>query len=346
MNRKISSGSDCFIIAEVGVNHNGDMQLARELVRAAASTGADAVKFQTFKSEYLVSKAAPKAEYQKKTSAADESQYEMLRRLELSEEAHHELKELCRENGIIFLSTPFDDASVELLARLDVTAFKLSSGEVTNLPFLKNVASHGKPVILSTGMAYLDEVRAAVDAIKATGNDQLILLHCVSNYPADPADANLKAIQSLAEHFSLPVGFSDHTPGIVVAPAAVALGACVIEKHLTLSCDLPGPDHRASLEPGDFKAMVQAIRTVESALGDGVKRPVQAELVNIPIGRKSLHWSKSLRSGSFVRPEDLSALRPGNGISPAELESLLNKRLARDVSQGEMVCRDDFECLV
>ena len=284
--RAIGAGHQCFVIAEAGVNHNGDVKLARALVDAAIAAGADAVKFQTFRAEQLVTADAPKADYQQHTTGSDESQLAMLKRLELDEHSHRELLAYCGAKRILFLSTPFDETSADFLESLDVAAFKLPSGEVTNLPFLRHVARKHKPIILSTGMATLSEVSHAVDAIWQEGNRSLVLLHCVSNYPADPADSNLRAMATLGDAFGVPAGFSDHTMGDAMALAAVALGARVIEKHLTLDRALPGPDHQASMEPDAFRQMVERIHDVESGLGTGRKQPVAREAAVARVARK------------------------------------------------------------
>ena len=340
--RVVGAGQPCFVIAEAGVNHNGDIELARRLIDVANEARADAVKFQTFKAERVASREAPKAEYQEQCTDQGESQFEMLRRLELSPEMHRELMACCRCRQAMFLSTPFDEESADLLDSLDVPAFKLSSGEVTNLPFLSHVARKGKPIILSTGMATLDEVAEAVRTIEAAGNTKLVLLHCTTNYPADPRCVNLRAMRTLSAAFGYPVGFSDHTPGIEVSLAAAALGACVIEKHFTLDRNLPGPDHQASLEPSELQALVHGIRNVESALGDGIKRPAASELVNLPVARRSLHWRRSLAAGAVIDAQDLIALRPGTGIPAGKLPSLLGRKLATPVTEGKMVRPEDL----
>lgn len=341
--RTIGSGHPAFVIAEAGVNHDGDLDRARQLVDAAVNAGADAVKFQTFSAERLVSRAAPKAEYQLHHTDSAESQFEMLRRLELPEQAHRELLDYCTEKGVLFLSTPFDERSADFLDELGISAYKISSGDVTNHPFLAHIAGKQKPIILSTGMATLGEVELAVNCIREAGGRDLVLLHCVTNYPAEPKDCNLRAMRTMADAFELPAGWSDHTPGIEVSLAAVALGACVIEKHFTLDRSLPGPDHQASLEPDELMALVKGIRAVEQALGDGVKQPVSAEMANTPIARKSLHWNRALPAGAVVSFGDLIALRPGMGISPSEMSSLVGRKLARAVDASEMVSESDLE---
>src|SRR4029453_1715547 len=286
--RRIGPGAPVFIAAEAGVNHNGDPALARRLVDAAAQCGADAVKFQTFRVAALVSRRAPKAGYRVETTGAGESQRDMLAGLELSLEVLAELKDRATKHGLIFFSAPFDEESADVLDALAVALFKVPSGEITNLPLLRHVAAKGRPIILSTGMADLEEVGQAVAAIRAAGDPPLAVLHCLSAYPAPVGEVNLRAMDSLASRFGCPVGFSDHTLGIEIAVAAAARGAAIIEKHLTLDKTLPGPDHRASLDPAEFGAMVRAIRAVESALGDGVKRPMPSEADTRRGGRKGL----------------------------------------------------------
>ncbi len=315
--RTVGPGHPCFIIAEAGVNHNGDLALAKRLIEAAAKAGADAVKFQTFRGERLVSPTARKAAYQTAATGAHESQLDMIRRLELPDVAFGELKRHCTACGVLFLSTPFDEESADLLEDLGVAAFKIPSGEVTNLPLLAHVGRKGKPVILSTGMSTLEEVRAAVDTLRQAGAQDVVVLHCVSSYPADPADANLRAMATLADAFHAPVGYSDHTPGIEVALAAAALGACVIEKHVTLDRTLPGPDHRASLEPVELAALIRGVRTVESALGDGRKRPVPSEADTAAVARRSLVAARDVPAGATLTEDTLAVLRPGTGLSPA-----------------------------
>lgn len=334
--RKVGPGRPCFIIAEAGVNHNGRLDLALELVDAAAAAGADAVKFQTFRAELLATGDAPKAEYQRSSKGNGESQFDMLKRLELTEEDHRALVARCRERGILFLSSPFEEESADLLERLGVAAYKLPSGEVTNLPFLEHVARKGKPILLSTGMATLREVDAAVDAILRAGNRRLVLLQCVSEYPADPAEANLRAMASLRDAFDCPAGFSDHTPGIAVSIGAAALGASVVEKHFTLDRGLPGPDHRASLEPGELADLIRGIRAAESALGDGEKRPGAGESATAAAARKSLVAACDIPEGTLLAPEHVAARRPGTGIAPGERERLIGRRTRVAVPAGTL----------
>lgn len=326
--RRIGAGYPCFVIAEAGVNHNGRLDLARRLVNKAKQAGADAVKFQTFKAEQLVTHSAPKAEYQRRYTGSAESQFEMLRRLELSPKAHQTVLDLCSRCGILFLSSPFDEQSADFLDSLGVAAYKIPSGEITNLPFLIHVARLGKPMIISTGMSTLGEVETAVNAVWKAGNRDLILLHCVSNYPANPADINLRAMQTLETAFGIPVGYSDHTPGVEVSLAAVALGACVIEKHFTLDRALPGPDHQSSLEPDELASLIQGIRLVESALGHGRKEPAASEANTAAAARKSLVAACDIPAGIPLTKEKIAIRRPGTGLPPA-LSSFVIGRTSR-----------------
>jgi N-acetylneuraminate synthase len=334
--RAVGPGRPCFVIAEAGVNHNGDPDLALELVDAAAASGADAVKFQTFSADAIASAGAGKAAYQQRLTGGG-SQREMLRRLELPWTAWTALKQRAAERGIAFLSTPFDPPSADLLARLGLDAFKISSGDLTCHPLLRQVAAAGRPMILSTGMAQLDEV---ADAVTLLAGHPIALLHCVSSYPAPTDAANLRAMDTLARRFAVPVGWSDHTPGWEVTVAAVARGACIIEKHLTTDRSLPGPDHQASLDPQQFTAMMQALRTVEASLGDGLKRPHPSELEARRIARKSLVAARDLPAGTVLREDDLACMRPGDGLSPARLPELLGRRLARPLAAEEPLTTD------
>jgi N,N'-diacetyllegionaminate synthase len=329
--------SSVFVIAEAGVNHNGSLDLAIELIDAARAAGADAVKFQTFRADQLAARAAIKAPYQERTTSSEESQFAMLQRLELDAEAHRRLLAYCRQAGIQFLSSPFDEASADLLESMDVPLYKIPSGEITNLPFLRHLASKGRPLILSTGMSTLGEVEEAVTTIREAGNPPLTLLHCVTEYPAPYAEINLRAMETLRVAFGLPVGYSDHTPGIEIPVAAVALGARVIEKHLTLSRTLPGPDHHASLEPAEFAAMVTAIRHTEAALGSSIKAPAACELPNRPVARKSLVAARALPAGHVLATGDLLIRRPGSGLAPKYLSAFLGRTLRRPVVEEEML---------
>jgi N,N'-diacetyllegionaminate synthase len=331
------------VIAEAGVNHNGDLDLAKKLVDAAAEAGADAVKFQTFSADRLVTRKAPKAEYQKRRTDASESQYDMLKKLELSEAAQRELQARCQERGILFLSTPFDEQSADFLERLGVPAFKIPSGEITNAPFLAHVARKGRPMIVSTGMSTLEEVKDAVDTIRTAGNPPLVLLHCVSNYPADPRDVNLRAMSTLAQAFGVPVGYSDHTLGVAVGIAAMALGACVLEKHLTMDRSLPGPDHCASLEPRELMTLVCDGRNVELSLGNGIKMPTSAERELAAVARKSLVAARDLRAGTILQADMLVARRPGCGLPPSMLSHIVGKRTGRHIREDELLRVEDLQ---
>jgi N,N'-diacetyllegionaminate synthase len=337
---EIGPGHPCFVIAEAGVNHDGDLVLAHRLIDEAADAAADAVKFQTFTPELLVSPSAPKATYQNERDNSP-TQAEMLRRLALDEDAHIELKDHAQSRDLIFLSSVFDSPAVELLDRLEVAAIKIPSGELTNAGLLREVAATRRPVLMSTGMATLDEVDRAMEPFIETGSS-VALLHCVSSYPAPPAEVNLRAIGTLRDRFHVPVGWSDHTLGITIAGAAVALGANVIEKHLTLDRNMAGPDHLASLEPPDFEAMVASIREIESALGDGTKMPSPAESEIAMVARKSLHWRRAVAVGEPITADDLVALRPGTGLPPTELEHVVGRSVAVPTTPGTLVTPDQL----
>jgi N,N'-diacetyllegionaminate synthase len=328
------------IIAEAGVNHNGDIDLAKKLVVEAAAAGADLVKFQTFLANKIVSSTAPKAKYQKLTTASGESQFEMIQKLELSRKSHEVLIEECRRQGIGFFSTAFDSESFEMLLDLGcVDLIKIPSGEITNLPLLRYMTRLGKPVLLSTGMANLSEVEAAIQVIEASGTPRhlITILHCTTEYPTPMKEVNLKAMISMKQAFGVEVGYSDHTPGIEVAIAAVALGAAVIEKHFTVDRNLPGPDHKASLEPNELKAMVNAIRNIEVALGDGVKQPSRSELKNKPIARKSIVARREIKAGELFSEDNLAAKRPGTGISPMCWDEIIGKIARRNFAVDELI---------
>ncbi len=330
------------VIAEAGVNHNGDLDLARQLVDIAADAGADLVKFQTFSADRLATRDARKADYQASTTGAGESQHAMLRRLELSEDAHRMLIAHCAQRGIGFFSTGFDIECVDLLVRLGLQRFKIPSGEITNLPYLRHVgrlASHGCPVILSTGMATLGEIDAALGVLENAGTEreQITVLHCNTDYPTPAHEVNLHAMTSIGKAFGVAVGYSDHTEGIAVAIAAVALGASVIEKHFTVDRSLPGPDHPASLEPGELKALVAAIRSIELALGDGIKRPTPGELKNRPIARKSLVALRPIAAGERFSADNLTAKRPGTGLSPMRWDEMVGQPAARAFAADELI---------
>jgi N-acetylneuraminate synthase len=332
--RAVGEGEPVLIVAEAGVNHNGSAERALELVDAAAEAGADAVKFQTFDAASLASESAPLSAYQRSGTEA-ESQVAMLRELELPAEAFERIAERSAERGMLFLSTPFDEAGAELLAELDVPAFKVGSGDLTNTPFLASLAARGRPILLSTGMAILEEIREAVEAVRGGGDPGLALLHCVSGYPTPPEQANLLAIDTLRREFELPVGYSDHTTGLEVSLAAVARGAVVIERHYTLDRGLPGPDHSLSLEPGELAELVVGIRKVEAALGDGEKRPMPVEEENMAVVRRSLVAARDLGTGERVGREDIEIKRPGGGMAPSRLDQLVGAELTRPIHAGE-----------
>ncbi|TCP57849.1 N-acetylneuraminate synthase [Tumebacillus sp. BK434] len=351
-----------YILAEAGVNHNGSLDLAKQLIDAAVEAGADAVKFQTFKTEKLVSKAAEKAEYQKETTGAQESQYEMIKKLELDEDAHRVLIEHCGRRGIQFLSTPFDMDSVDLLAgTFDLPRLKAPSGEITNAPLLLKMARTGKPIIVSTGMSTLGEVETALGVLAYgyLGGDEpsaeafqaayaaeagqrmlqekVTLLHCTTEYPTPYGDVNLRAMDAMGQAFGLPVGYSDHTQGIAVPIAAAARGAVLIEKHFTLDRTLPGPDHQASLEPDELKAMVDGIRQIEAALGVAVKVPVASELKNKPVARKSLVAARAIAKGELFTAENVTVKRPGTGKSPLYFWDVLGRTAERDYQEEDPI---------
>jgi N,N'-diacetyllegionaminate synthase len=328
------------IIAEAGVNHNGSLDLAKKLVDAAAEAGADYVKFQTFKAETLVSKAAKKAAYQlQNTGPGDESQWAMLKKLELDEEKHRLLIDYCASKQIKFLSTAFDLQSIDLLHALGIDLFKIPSGEITNLPYLQKIGALGKPVIVSTGMATLGEIEAALEVLVNAGTamEHITVLHCNTEYPTPMQDVNLRAMLGIKEAFKVQVGYSDHTLGIEVPIAAVALGAVCIEKHFTLDKTMEGPDHKASLEPHELKAMVAAIRNIEQALGHGVKKPSASESKNKVIARKSIHMAHPVPAGQVLSAADLIMKRPGHGISPMQLNEVLGKTTAIALQEDEML---------
>jgi N,N'-diacetyllegionaminate synthase len=333
----IGTGYPCFIIAEAGVNHNGSLDMACQMVEVAAHAGADAIKFQTFKAEKLTTANAPKAAYQVEATGVSGNQLEMLRKLELSYSDFKKLFDECRKNNILFLSTPFDEDSTDFLDSLNMEAFKISSGEVTNLPFLAHIARKGRPVILSTGMSYLNEVDLAVRVIQSNGNHDLVLLHCTSSYPADPADVNLRAMLTLGQAFQVPVGFSDHTMGIEIPLAAIAMGASVIEKHFTLNRSLPGPDHQASLEPSELDVLVKGIRKVEASLGHGRKEPVESEVNTAAVARKSIVARVDIPKGTVLNDAHLIMMRPGTGLPSAMLEHVIGRMARVDIPAGALI---------
>lgn len=331
------SKNTTFIIAEAGVNHNGSFDLAKQLVDKAVWAGADCIKFQTFNSKNLVSKNAQKAEYQKKTTDSSETQLDMLKKLELSKEEFIELRDYCNQKGMQFLSTPFDLESIDFLASIGVKTWKVPSGEITNYPFLRAIGKRKESVIMSTGMCTLDEVRDAIEVLKTFGTSDITLLHCTTEYPAPYDSVNLKAMLTLQNEFGYRVGYSDHTNGIEIPVAAVAMGATVIEKHFTLDKNMEGPDHKASLEPEELKQMVLSIRNVEVALGNGIKQPSEAEKNNIAIARKSIVAACDINKGEVFTEDNLTAKRPGNGISPMKWNDVLGKVANCDFLVDEMI---------
>ena len=328
-----------FIIAEAGVNHNGSLEIAKKLIDVAAEAGVDVVKFQTFKTENLVSTEAPMAEYQKNNTSADGSQFEMIKKLELDEETHIRLIDYCKKKGIGFLSTPFDHESIELLHNLEIPLFKIPSGEVTNLPYLRHIGRMGKPIILSTGMSDMKDIEQALIVLTGAGakRHDITILHCNTEYPTPMQDVNLKAMLSIKEKFGVKVGYSDHTLGIEIPVAAVALGAEVIEKHFTLDKNMEGPDHKASLDPNELNQMVKVIRNIEKALGDGVKKASESERKNIIIARKSIVAGRNICKGEILSDENLKVKRPGSGINPMMWDSIIGQKAKRDFLTDELI---------
>lgn len=323
-----------FIIAEAGVNHNGSIELAKKLINIASECGCDAVKFQTFKSENLVSKIAQKADYQKNNTDSSENQLEMLKKIELSQNDFIELQKYCEDKNILFLSTPFDIESIDFLASLNIPIFKIPSGEINNLPYLRKIATFKKDIILSTGMSTIEEIAQAVSVLDGC---KISLLHCTTEYPCPYCDVNLKAIQTLKDRFNLEVGYSDHSEGIEVAIAAVAMGASIIEKHFTLDKNMQGPDHKASLEPSELKEMVQCIRNIEQALGTGEKIPSASEVKNVKIARKSIVAKTDIKMGDILNEENLTVKRPGTGISPMQWDKIIGTVAEKNYQEDELI---------
>lgn len=327
-----------YIIAEAGVNHNGSLKLAKEMVIKARESGADAIKFQTFKSERVVSSLAKKAAYQiKNTGSADESQLEMVKKLELSFDDFRELQAFSKEKDIQFLSTPFDLESIDFLNQLEMPFWKLPSGEVTNYPYLVKIAQTQKGIVMSTGMCTLDEISESLSVLRTNGAGKIVLLHCNTEYPTPMEDVNLKAMSTLKKTFDTPIGYSDHTKGIEVPIAAVAMGATIIEKHFTLDRNMEGPDHKASLEPSELKAMVQAIRNIEKAIGTGKKKPSVSEVKNIVIARKSIVANQPIKKGEIFTEQNITTKRPGTGISPMKWRQVLGQKATRDFTEDELI---------
>lgn len=326
-----------FIIAEAGDNHNGSYENALKLVDKAAEAGADCVKFQTFITENVISKFAEKAEYQKENTNAEETQFEMVKKLELSFDEFRKIKEYCDEKKILFLSTPFDLDSIEFLQSIDIPFWKIPSGEITNLPYLIKIAKTGKDVIMSTGMCQMEEIKEALEILKENGAGKVTLLHCNTEYPTPFCDVNLNAMKTIKEECHVQVGYSDHTIGIEVPIAAVAMGACVIEKHFTLDKDMEGPDHKASLEPEELKEMVTGIRNIEKAMGNGKKCPSESEQKNIIIARKSIVANCDIKKGEILTEDKLYIKRPGNGISPMKWYEVIGKEAIKDFKKDELI---------
>ena len=332
MNKKV------FIIAEAGVNHNGDLELAKELINKAAEAGVDAVKFQSFKADKLVSKDAPKAEYQiKNTGKEEENQYDMIKKLELSYEDHLELIEHCKKKNILFLSSAFDLESIDVLEELNIPLFKIPSGEIENVPYLRKIAKTGKPIILSTGMSTMEDIKFSLKTLKDNGAKEITILHCNTEYPTPMEDVNLLAMLDIKNKFNVKIGYSDHTLGIEVPIAAVALGAEVIEKHFTLDKTMEGPDHKASLEPQELKAMTTAIRNIEKALGNGVKELSKSEAKNRSIARKSIVSAKDIKKGDVLTEENITTKRPGTGLSPKLWDSVIGTIAKKDYKKDELI---------
>jgi N-acetylneuraminate synthase len=336
-NTFIGPGERAFLIAEIGVNHNGSIALAKKLIDKAYQAKVDAVKFQTFSADRLVTRNAPQAKYQEENTKKDQTQYQLLKRLELTPDDFYELKKHCQQLGIQFLSSPFDEEAVNLLEEIGVEAYKIPSGEITNLPYLAHVASKNKPVILSTGMATIPEITEAVKIIKSIGNQEIILLQCTSSYPTKPEDANLRVMDTLRSLFNCPVGFSDHTLGCEIAIAAVAMGADVVEKHFTLDKSMEGPDHKASINPKDLIYLVQSIRKIEAAIGDGKKIPTQEEKNISKFVRKSIYANQDIHANERITNEKLVIQRPGDGLPPSALKSILGKKAKVTIKKGTKI---------
>ncbi|MCL2687827.1 MAG: N-acetylneuraminate synthase [Methanobrevibacter sp.] len=330
----IGDNEKIFIIAEIGVNHNGDVNLAKKMIKEAAKAGAGAVKFQTFIAEDMLTKDTKKAKYQEKNSKGS-SQIEMIKELELSEDDFFELSQYAEEKNVLFLSSPFDTKSVDLLDKLDISGFKIGSGELNNFELIEHIESKGKPIIISTGMSTLEEIQETFDFIN--NKDKLIILHCITGYPSNYEDANLKFISTLKREFKVPIGFSDHSPGIELAIASVGLGVCLIEKHFTLDKTLPGPDQGASLNPNEFKAMVDAIRNVEIGMGTGERTLCESELEIKKVARKSIVANVDIPKDSILNSHMLTIKRPGTGIEPKHLKSLLGRKTKVDIKKDDLI---------
>lgn len=338
----IGENKPCFIIAEVGVNHNGDISIAKKLVDAAINAGADAIKFQTFKAEGVVTKNIDIAPYAKKNLGKNSKQYDMIKKLELTYDEFKKLKKYCDKKNIIFLSTPHSFDAIDFLDGL-IPAYKFGSGDLTNIPSLRYTAKKGKPIILGTGMSNIQEIKKAIDAIKSKGNNKIIVLHCTTNYPCKLDDVNLKAMITIKEKFDCLVGYSDHTKGALVPIMAVAMGACTIEKHFTLDKKMKGPDHKASMEPDEFKKMITEIRNAEKALGSPIKKPTDAEKTIIKFVRKSVVAKKDIKKGKIITKDSLLIKRPGTGLEPVYMDKIVGKKARRNITKDEVLQIDMVE---
>lgn len=342
-NFQIGLNASCFIIAEAGVNHNGSLKLAKDLVDVAQEAGAHAIKFQTFSAEELVTEHAAKAEYQKKETDDQESQFQMLKKLELSYNDHIELISYCKEKGILFISTPFDNKSCDLLDNLNVPCFKIGSGDITNIPLIQHIAKKNKPIILSTGMSFLSEIENALKSIyEISPSFPVALLHCVSCYPTHPEEANLLAIKTLSNAFTIPIGFSDHTQGIEIPFASIALGAKIIEKHFTLDKNLPGPDHKASLDPIELKTLISGIKNIEKSFGHGRKEPCLREIETAKIARRSIVANTDIKKDEIITELNIAIKRPGTGISSEFLPYFIGKKIKKDLKKGDLLSFDQI----
>jgi N,N'-diacetyllegionaminate synthase len=342
-NKKIGNNYPCFIIAEAGVNHNGDPYLAKKMIDIAAMAGADAIKFQTFHAEDVVLETAAKAEYQKTTTGADESQYSMIKKLELTENNFSDLAHFAHKKKIIFISTPFDIRSVDVLERIGVPAYKIPSGEINNYPLLSHIAQKHKPVIISTGMATLEEIHSAVTVLSENGASQIALLHCITSYPAKIEDLNLRVMQNLHEEFNLIVGFSDHSPGIIGSIAAVAMGASIIEKHFTLDKSMEGPDHQASLNPEELCSLITGIRQIEQAMGDGIKKITPDEKAIRSVARRSIVSLTDIPAGTVINGTMIALKRPGTGIDPRFLDHIKGKKTRVAIDKNTLISWEMLE---
>lgn len=336
--RLVGPDQPCFIIAEAGVNHNGDVEIGRRLIDAAAKAGVDAIKFQSFITEELITPDTKMANYQIKSTGKQGTQFKMLKALELTADEQVELKAYCEDRGIIYLCTPYENKSIDMLDHMGVDAFKIASTDTTNIPFLRYIANIGRPVLLSTGMSTLGEVEQAIKTLRTGGLDgKIVVLHCTSEYPVPISEVNLRAILSMQEAFGCPVGFSDHTSDAIVSSWAVAVGACVIEKHFTLDHNMIGPDHKASIEPDELSILVENIRNLEVAMGDGVKRVMPSELQNKPLMQKSLVARRNISTGEIITPDNLMCKRPGFGLNPSWFDRVVGKRSAKNISMDEVL---------